>query len=62
MIAHIHHIGDRIGAIDGEGRVIWGDQLLMIYAEDLLGRLPNATVIADVKASRALFEHIERHG
>ena len=54
--------GDRIGAIDGEGRVIWGDQLLMIYAEDLLGRLPNATVIADVKASRALFEHIERHG
>jgi phosphomannomutase len=54
--------GDRIGAIDGEGRVIWGDQLLMIYAEDLLGRLPNATVIADVKASRALFEHVERHG
>ena len=30
--------GDRIGAIDGEGRVIWGDQLLMIYAEDLLSR------------------------
>ncbi len=54
--------GDRIGAIDGEGRVIWGDQLLMIYAEDLLGRLPNATIIADVKASRALFECVERHG
>ncbi|WP_284123772.1 phosphoglucomutase/phosphomannomutase PgmG [Parerythrobacter aestuarii] len=54
--------GDRIGAIDGEGRVIWGDQLLMIYAEDLLGRLPNATIIADVKASRALFEHVEKHG
>ena len=44
--------GDRIGAIDGEGRVIWGDQLLMIYAEDLLARQPGATVIADVKASR----------
>ena len=54
--------GDRIGAIDGEGRVIWGDQLLMIYAEDLLARLPNATIIADVKASRALFECVERHG
>jgi len=54
--------GDRIGAIDGEGRVIWGDQLLMIYAEDLLGRLPNATIIADVKASLALFEHVEKHG
>lgn len=54
--------GDRIGAIDGEGRVIWGDQLLMIYAEDLLARLPNATVIADVKASRALFDHVAQHG
>jgi len=54
--------GDRIGVIDGEGRVIWGDQLLMIYAEDLLARLPNATIIADVKASRALFEHVSEKG
>jgi len=54
--------GDRIGAIDGQGRVIWGDQLLMIYAEDLLGKLPNATIIADVKASRALFDSIAAHG
>ncbi len=54
--------GDRIGAIDGEGRVIWGDQLLMIYAEDLLKTLPNSTVIADVKASRALFDHVAAHG
>ncbi len=54
--------GDRIGAIDGEGRVIWGDQLLMIYAEDLLKTRPNATVIADVKASRALFDHVAKHG
>ncbi len=54
--------GDRIGAIDGEGRVIWGDQLLMIYAEDLLGRRPGATIIADVKASRALFDHVAACG
>ena len=54
--------GDRIGAIDGEGRVIWGDQLLMIYAEDLLARAPGATIIADVKASRALFDHVAEHG
>jgi len=54
--------GDRIGAIDGQGRVIWGDQLLMIYAEDLLARHPGATVIADVKASRALFDHVAAHG
>ena len=54
--------GDRIGAIDGEGRIIWGDQLLMIFAEDLLGKIPNATVIADVKASRALFERVAELG
>ncbi|MBX7501146.1 phosphomannomutase/phosphoglucomutase [Qipengyuania sp. YG27] len=54
--------GDRIGAIDGEGRVIWGDQLLMIYAEDLLARREGATIIADVKASRALFDHVAAHG
>jgi phosphomannomutase len=53
---------DRIGAIDGEGRVIWGDQLLMIYAEDLLKILPGATIIADVKASRALFDTVKAHG
>ncbi|MGD9665593.1 MAG: phosphoglucomutase/phosphomannomutase PgmG [Novosphingobium sp.] len=54
--------GDRIGAIDGEGRVIWGDQLLMIYAEDLLAMLPGATIIADVKASRALFDQVAAKG
>ena len=55
--------GDRIGAIDGEGRVVWGDQLLMIYAEDLLARRQEpAVIIADVKASRALFDHVAQHG
>jgi phosphomannomutase len=54
--------GDRIGAIDGEGRIIWGDQLLMIYAEDLLMTVPGATIIADVKASGALFDHVAAHG
>ena len=54
--------GDRIGAIDGEGRVIWGDQLLMIFAEDLLARMPGTPVIADVKASGALFERVAELG
>lgn len=54
--------GDRIGVIDGTGRVIWGDQLLMIYAEDVLKTHPNATIIADVKASRALFDRIAELG
>ncbi len=54
--------GDRIGAIDGEGRVIWGDQLLTIYAEDLLRQVPGSTIIADVKASGALFEKVAALG
>ena len=54
--------GDRIGAVDGEGRVIWGDQLLLIYAEDLLRDRPGATIIADVKASRALFDRVGELG
>ena len=54
--------GDRIGAIDGEGRVIWGDQLLMIYAQDLLATRKGATIIADVKASRALYDHVDACG
>src|SRR3954468_2287368 len=44
--------GDRIGAVDGKGRVIWGDQLLMILAVPVLKELPGATIIADVKASQ----------
>ena len=54
--------GDRIGAIDGEGRVIWGDQLLQIYAAALLQDMPGATIIADVKASQALFDRVSELG
>ena len=54
--------GDRIGAIDGQNRVIWGDQLLMIYAEDLLRIAPGSTIIADVKASKALFDRVSQLG
>jgi phosphomannomutase len=54
--------GDRIGAIDGEGRVIWGDQLLSILAEPVLAALPGSTIIADVKASQALFDRVTQLG
>ncbi|MFC4293142.1 phosphoglucomutase/phosphomannomutase PgmG [Sphingorhabdus arenilitoris] len=54
--------GDRIGAIDSMGRVIWGDQLLQIYAEHLLSDMPGATIIADVKASQALYDRIAELG
>ena len=54
--------GDRIGAIDGQGRVIWGDQLLSIYAEAVLKDVPGATIIADVKASQALYDRVSELG
>jgi len=54
--------GDRIGAIDGEGRIIWGDQLMMIFAEAVLKDEPGATIIADVKASQALYDRIAELG
>lgn len=54
--------GDRIGAIDGEGRVIWGDQLLSILAEPVLRKEPGATIIADVKASQMLFDRVAELG
>jgi phosphomannomutase len=53
---------DRIGAVDGEGRVVWGDQLLSILAEPVLQQLPGSTIIADVKASQALFDRIAELG
>jgi phosphomannomutase len=54
--------GDRIGAIDGKGRVIWGDQLLMILAVPVLQDEPGSTIIADVKASQTLFDRIAELG
>ncbi|MFL2542311.1 MAG: phosphoglucomutase/phosphomannomutase PgmG, partial [Candidatus Latescibacterota bacterium] len=54
--------GDRIGAVDGKGRIAWGDQLLAIYAKELLSRRPGVEVIGDVKASQVLFDEIERLG
>ena len=54
--------GDRIGAIDGQGRVIWGDQLLSIYSEVVLKELPGSTIIADVKASQALYDRVSELG
>jgi hypothetical protein len=49
--------GDRIGVVDSVGRVIWGDQLMMIFAEDVLQARPGAAIVADVKASNHLFAH-----
>lgn len=54
--------GDRIGVVDGQGRVIWGDQLLALLAREVLADNPGATVIADVKTSQVFFDEISRMG
>jgi len=54
--------GDRIGAVDGQGRILWADQLMMLFAADVLRDNPGAPIIADVKSSQALFDEIGRLG
>ncbi|MCZ6863735.1 MAG: phosphomannomutase/phosphoglucomutase [Alphaproteobacteria bacterium] len=54
--------GDRIGALDGKGRILWADQLMVLFARDVLEHNPGATIIADVKASGVLFDEIARFG
>jgi phosphomannomutase len=53
---------DRIGVIDGKGRILWGDQIMQILAEDVLRERPGSPIIADVKASQALFDEVSRMG
>ena len=54
--------GDRIGVVDATGRILWGDQLMILLARDVLKRHPGAPILADVKASDVLFEEIARAG
>jgi phosphomannomutase len=54
--------GDRLGVIDGDGHILWGDQILVLLAEDVLKRHPGAVIMADVKASQALFDAITLMG
>ena len=54
--------GDRIGVVDGQGRILWGDQLMTVWARGVLKNKPGATIIADVKASQVLFDEVARLG
>ncbi len=53
---------DRIGAVDDKGEMLFGDQLLVILARDVLKNHPKGTIIADVKASQVLFDEVARAG
>lgn len=54
--------GDRIGAVDAQGRVLWGDEILSLLVAPLLAELPGSTIVADVKSSDALYERIAALG
>jgi phosphomannomutase len=54
--------GDRIGVVDSQGRIIWGDQLLLLLAKDVVLNNPGAKIIADVKSSQGLFDEIGKIG
>jgi phosphomannomutase len=54
--------GDRLGVVDAQGRILWADQLLLLLARDLMARSPGATVVADIKCSKVLFEGVAEAG
>ena len=54
--------GDRIGVVDETGRIIYGDQLMVIFAREILARKPGATFISEVKCSQVMYDDIRAHG
>ena len=53
---------DRIGVVDEKGNILWGDQLLTIFARDILSRNPGATIVGEVKCSQNLYKDIKKQG
>jgi len=53
---------DRIGVVDRKGKIIWGDQLMIIFSRDLLKRHPGAKIIGEVKCSQVLYDDIRKNG
>jgi len=54
--------GDRIGVVDADGNLIYGDQLMIIFSREILSRKPGATFISEVKCSKTLYDDIEKNG
>jgi phosphomannomutase/phosphoglucomutase len=53
---------DRIGVVDEQGGIIWGDKLMVIFARDILESAPGATIVGEVKCSQVLYDEIEKAG
>jgi phosphomannomutase/phosphoglucomutase len=54
--------GDRIGVVDDQGNIIWGDQLMILFSREILNEKKGATFVAEVKCSQNLFDDVEKHG
>jgi phosphomannomutase / phosphoglucomutase len=54
--------GDRIGVVDEQGKIIYGDRLIIIFSREILSRKPGATFISEVKCSKTMYDDIEKHG
>jgi phosphomannomutase/phosphoglucomutase len=53
---------DRIGVVDDQGNIIWGDQLMILFSREILKEKKGAAFVAEVKCSQNLFNDIEKHG
>jgi phosphomannomutase/phosphoglucomutase len=53
---------DRIGVVNEKGEILWGDELMIVFARDVLKAHPGATIISEVKSSHRLYTDIEKHG
>ena len=53
---------DRIGVVERDGRIIWGDQLMILFSREILKKHPGARIIGEVKCSQTLYDDIEKHG
>ena len=53
---------DRLGGVDGEGNILWGDKLMVLFGRALLKTNPGATIIGEVKCSQTLYDDIAKHG
>ncbi|MFP4158124.1 MAG: phosphomannomutase/phosphoglucomutase [Desulfobacterales bacterium] len=54
--------GDRIGVVDDKGKAVYGDQLMIIFAREILSRKPGSVFISEVKCSKTMYDDIEKHG
>jgi phosphomannomutase/phosphoglucomutase len=54
--------GDRIGVVDEQTNVLWGDQLMILFSRAILAERPGATIVAEVKCSKVLYDDIAAHG